>query len=289
MGSGPHTTTDLAGSNAIVTGGGSSIGLEAARRLARDGAAVTIVGRNEAKLARASDGLRDAFPEARIAWTRCDVTEEADVERAVAFAVDRHGPLNVCVASAGGSSGMAPLLLTTAERMRADVDLNIVGTFLTLKHAAAAMRTAGGGSFVAISSNSATIAYPYLSSYCASKAGLEALVRVAADELGQYGIRVNSLRPGLVRREAESPIFSDPNLIGNYLRVTPLGRTGVADDIGGAVRFLAGPESRWMTGQSFAVDGGHELRGAPDLEAVARRQLGDEAMDAMAAGVLATP
>ncbi|GAA1844433.1 SDR family oxidoreductase [Pseudonocardia ailaonensis] len=276
-------TPTLEGSAALVTGGGSSIGFESARRLARDGAAVTIVGRDESKLQRAAETLRQERPGARVEWTRCDVTIESDVERAVAYATDRHDVLNICVASAGGSSGMAPLLLTPADQLRDDLALNIVGTFLTLKHSATAMRAAGGGSFVAISSNSATIAYPYLSSYCASKAGLEALIRVAADELGTFNIRVNALRPGLVRREAHSPIFSDPRLVDNYLRVTPLGRTGIAADVGGAVRFLAGPESAWVTGQSFAVDGGHELRGAPDLEAVARRRLGDEAMDGVTA------
>jgi NAD(P)-dependent dehydrogenase (short-subunit alcohol dehydrogenase family) len=134
-----------------------------------------------------------------------------------------------------------------------------------LKHSCAAIAEAGGGSFVAVSSHAGVLPFEYLASYCSSKAGLEGLVRVAANELGPKGVRVNAVRPGLVQRAAPSPILSNPQLLGQYLSRTPLGRTGVADDIASAIRFLVGPESSWMTGQCVTIDGGLELRGPPNL------------------------
>jgi NAD(P)-dependent dehydrogenase (short-subunit alcohol dehydrogenase family) len=104
-----------------------------------------------------------------------------------------------------------------------------------------------------------------LATYCASKAGLEGLIRTVADELGALGIRVNAVRPGLTRSEATADMFADPAVIGRFLEQTPLKRVGEPEDIAAAVAYLAGPGSSWVTGQSFAVDGGQELRRNPDL------------------------
>ena len=90
-------------------------------------------------------------------------------------------------------------------------------------------------------------------------------VRCAAEELGARKIRVNAARPGMTRNSSNDAMFANDRLIGKFLAEIPLGRTGEPDDIAGAVRYLAGPESSWVTGQSFAADGGHELRKNPDL------------------------
>ena len=158
---------------------------------------------------------------------------------------------------------MSPFLEYELARFREPFELNVVGSYLTLKYACRAMST--GGSFVAISSESGIMSIRGLAAYCASKAALDMMVRVAADELGGRGIRVNSIRPGLTRREAPSPIFSNDEVMSRYREQTPLVRSGVVDDCAYAVRYFAGAESAWTTGQSLTIDGGMELRGAPDL------------------------
>ena len=256
----------LDGARALVTGGGSSIGLGATRALARDGARVLMVGRNDVKLRDATERLRDEGLE--VEWVTADVTDEAQIAGAVARAASETGRLDICVASAGGST-MSPVLDYELARFREPFALNVVGSYLTLKHAGAAMPQ--GGSFVAISSESSIMSIRNLSAYCASKAALDMMVRVAADELGARGIRVNCIRPGLTRREAPSPIFGNDQIMSRYRAQTPLLRSGVPEDCAQAVRYFAGLESAWVTGQCLTVDGGMDLRGAPDLSPIMAR------------------
>lgn len=257
----PPASAGIAGLAALVTGGGSSIGLASARALVAGGARVLIVGRDRAKLEAAAGAIGAD-------WMVADVTDEAAIAAAVDRASAVNGRLDICVASAG-TAAMGSILELDLDKLRVAFDLNVVGSYLTLKHACRAMTA--GGSFIAISSDSAVMSVRNLSAYCASKAGLDMLVRVAADELGEHGIRVNSIRPGLTRREAQSPIFENESMLARYRERTPLVRMGVADDSAHAVRYLAGPESAWVTGQTFAVDGGLELRGAPDISAIGNR------------------
>jgi NAD(P)-dependent dehydrogenase (short-subunit alcohol dehydrogenase family) len=126
--------------------------------------------------------------------------------------------------------------------------------------------------------------FAYLAAYHVAKAALEALVRAAAEELGQAGIRVNAVRPGMTRSSATGPMFAQPATLAPFLAEYPLGRLGEPEDIAGAVRFLAGPESGWMTGQCFAVDGGNELRRNPDLTPMVEAMLGPEQFAAQRAG-----
>ncbi|HVM41197.1 MAG TPA: SDR family oxidoreductase, partial [Acidimicrobiia bacterium] len=119
----------------------------------------------------------------------------------------------------------------------------------------------------------------YMSPYSVSKAGLETLVQNAADELGMAGIRVNAVRPGLVPTEMATPLHSNEDIVADYLAQMPLARLGTVEDVAAAVRFLAGPESSWITGQCLGVDGGHALRRGPDLEVFARLLYGDDAVE----------
>jgi NAD(P)-dependent dehydrogenase (short-subunit alcohol dehydrogenase family) len=120
-----------------------------------------------------------------------------------------------------------------------------------------------GGSIVFVSSTSAKIPFEGLGHYSAGKAALEMMIRVAASELGSRGIRVNAVRPGLTEAATTQGYIHLEELTTSFLDRVPLGRLGVSDDIAPGVRYLAGPESSWMTGQSFAIDGGNEVRGAP--------------------------
>jgi NAD(P)-dependent dehydrogenase (short-subunit alcohol dehydrogenase family) len=279
------STGVLAGKTALVLGGGSGIGLACARWLARDGAEVTIASRSEARLREAVARLEADVPGATVRWTTCDATDDDQVRSTVAGVLEAAGRLDICVHCVGGST-ITPLLLCSVETFRSDVERNLVSAFISLRHAGAAMVRAGGGSFVAISSDAARLSFPFVAPYCASKAGLEALVRVAADELGAAGVRVNAVRPGLTVTERTSHLVDDVEGHRIFVEQKPLSRLGRPDDIAAAVRYLAGPESSWVTGQSFAVDGGNELRRAPWMEAAARRKHGDEAVNAAMRGEL---
>jgi NAD(P)-dependent dehydrogenase (short-subunit alcohol dehydrogenase family) len=270
----------LAGLHALVTGGGTGIGLASARSLAADGAVVTIAGRRADVLTAAAKVLRTAVPDAEIRTACCDVTDEDAVAAAVDSAVDDRGRLQIAVANAGTGSG-SHILITGADDWRRTLDVNVVGAFNTIKHAALAMKE-GGGSIVAMSSIAAAVTHRFLAAHCAAKAALEMLVRCAADELGVFGIRVNSVRPGIVPTPGtETNIVAVPEVREDYLHQMPLSRLGTPDDVAAVVRFLAGPESSWITGQAVGVDGGHSLRRGPDYEPMQRLYLGDKLVDSL--------
>src|SRR5439155_24782982 len=141
---------------------------------------------------------------------------------------------------------------------------NIVSAFLVIRNATPLMAKAGGGSIVCISSDAATIPWPFLTLYNTSKAGVEGLVRGAALELAPLNIRVNAVRPELVKTKATATgLFANEAVIKQFTDEKPLGRTGVPDDIAAGVRYLLGPESSWVTGQSIGIGGGNELTKAP--------------------------
>jgi NAD(P)-dependent dehydrogenase (short-subunit alcohol dehydrogenase family) len=244
---------------ALVTGGGSGIGLACARRLAADGLRVTICGRSEDRL-RAALG---ALP-AGSGYVVADVTDEDAMAGAVARAAGPHGTLAAVVANAGGAFAVGPLALTAVADFRRELEVNVTGAFVTLKAAAPALAR-GSGAVVAVSSIAGCLTHPLMAGYSTSKAGLEMLVRNAADELGRFGVRVNGVRPGLVPTEASDPLAGHDATRADYLAQMPLGRLGTVDDIAEVVGFLAGPRSSWITGQVISVDGGHSLRRGPDL------------------------
>lgn len=254
------TTTSITGRTALVTGGGSGIGLGAAARLLADGAHVTICGRTEDRLVAAVETLSDAVGDGgSIRHLAADITVEEQVAAAVAFAAEPNGGLDILFANAGGSMHMGPFADADAEALRATVDVNLVGTMLTIKVAVPAMRERGG-SIVTMSSGAGAFPHRYLWAYGASKAGIDMLSRSAAEELGADGIRVNSVQPGIVDDELMSFITAGGKLLDDYLAGMPISRVGTVEDIAEAVRFLAGPESSWITGVNLPIDGGHHLR-----------------------------
>jgi len=265
----------LAGKSALVTGGGSGIGLACARAFVRDGASVTLMGRSTERLRAAAEQLAaDAVDGADVGFHAGDVANEDDVAAAIESAMSRRGRLDVAVASAG-SGTVGPIIATALAEWERVLRTNLTGTFLTIKHAAPAMVRGGGGSIVAISSIAAPLTHRFMAPYSVSKAGVETVVRNAADELGPAGVRVNAVRPGLVPTELADPLVQDGQVRADYLAQMPLGRLGTVDDVAAGVRYLAGPESSWVTGQVLAIDGGHTLRRGPDIEHWARALYGD--------------
>lgn len=259
-------TDALGGVGALVTGGGSGIGLATALRLARDGAAVTICGRSADRLEAAVASAAAADPALVLHPVVADVTDEDAVVRAVAAATaNGGGRLGIVVANAGGSESIGPVTQLEVGAWERTLALNLTGTLLALKHGGAAMVRGGGGAFVAVSSIASNLTHPWFGAYGPAKAGIDQLCRVAADELGPSNVRVNSVRPGLTRTELVSFITEGGDVLDSYHRNTPLPRIGEPEDVADLIRFLVGPESSFVTGQCIAVDGGQSLRRGPDL------------------------
>jgi NAD(P)-dependent dehydrogenase (short-subunit alcohol dehydrogenase family) len=259
----------LAERSALVTGGGSGIGLACAQRLAADGATVTIAGRSVERLQQAVASIAGSARH-----VVCDVTDESQVRQAVAAAAQPTGRLDMAVVNAGSGS-VAPVLAIEAGEWDRTMATNLTGALFTIKHAGRSMVEGGGGAIVAISSIAGALTHRYMSAYATSKAALEMLVRSAADELGPAGIRVNAVRPGLVPTDATVPLVNDDATVADYLAQMPLGRLGTVEDISAAVAFLCNDESSWITGQILAVDGGHTLRRGPDISSLAGPLFGD--------------
>ena len=268
----------LAGQAALVTGGGSGIGLACARQLVAAGASVTLAGRSVDRVAEAGQHLQADAPDGVVVqWVSCDVTVENDVQRAAEVAAEPTGAVQLAVASAGTGT-MAPVISADREAWDHVLATNLTGTMLLFKHVGASAVAAGGGSLVAISSIAGHASHRWMSAYCVAKAGVDMLVRTAADELGRHGVRVNSVRPGLVDTELAAMLVNDADIKADYLAQMPLGRVGKPDDVAALVAFLCRPEASWITGENLSVDGGHHLRRGPDLDAAARMLFGDDAI-----------
>lgn len=246
----------LAGSHALVTGGGSGIGLGIARALADHGAAVTIVGRDLAKAQAAAESLGGpAFAAA------ADVRDAAALARALDDAVARLGPLGIVVAAAAGNFP-APVDAISANGFRTVVDIDLNGTFNTVKAAAPHLRPPA--SIVAISAYG--IPVPLQAHVVAAKAGVDALVRTLAVEWGHKGIRVNAVIPGpIAGTEGMARLAPDERTRATVVAGVPLGRLGTVDDIGAAVVWLCSEAASYVTGAVVPVDGGVNLLGAGAL------------------------
>jgi len=214
----------------------------------------------------------------------CDGMQPAQVRAAVERAA-AGARLDIAVSIPGGGI-FSPVLAYDDEVFGAEIDRNVRPQFLILKYAGLAMVRGGGGSIVAISSTAAVMSSPGLGAYCAAKAAVDQLVKVAADELGEHNVRVNAVRPGLTKTGTTGPLFADAALHGRFLVEQPLARGGEPEDIARAVRYFAGPESGWCTGQCLTVDGGNTIRRFPDLSDVTRAAVGEKVWDAVKRGAL---
>lgn len=271
------------GKTAFVTGGSGGIGSACAEALVRDGAAALLMGRRGEALEKTRDGLLARIPDAQVEIHAGDALDEGDVRAALAAAYSIHQRLDIVVPTVGGGA-IRPLLMHDAESFRTDLELNIMSAFIAVRYATPLMVRNGGGSIVCISSDAAKLPFPWLSAYSTAKNGLEGFVRSAAEELARHKIRVNAVRPGMTRTEATAGLFASQEIHDRFAEEKPLGRLGEPEDIAPGVRYLAGPESSWVTGQSFAIEGGNELRKAPDLGPMVREIYGEEAFEAVLAG-----
>ena len=248
----------------VVSGGGSGIGKGVATGLTQSGANVVIVGRNADRLTAAAQDI-EAAGSGRVLAKPADVTDEDQIAAVVQAATDWNGRLHGVVHCAGGSETIGPVTQIDSDAWRRTVDLNVNGTMYLLKHAAREMVRAGGGSFVGISSIAASNVHRWFGAYGVSKSALDHLMMLAADELGPSWVRVNGIRPGLIRTELVEPILSSPEVSEDYRQCTPLPRVGEVTDVANLAMFLLSDAAAWITGQVINVDGGHGLRRGPDM------------------------
>ncbi|MCL4295070.1 MAG: 3-oxoacyl-ACP reductase FabG [Anaerolineae bacterium] len=249
----PHNLFNFSNKVALITGSGSGLGAGIALRFAEAGAAVTVNYRSNAAGAQAVVRQIEAAGGRAVA-VQADVTQKAEVERLVAQTVEVFGRLDVLINNAG-LYPLASLLEMTEAEWDAVIDSNLRSTFLCTQAAAKQMIAQGeGGAIVNIASIEAENPAPLHSHYNAAKGGVVMHTAAAANELGLYGIRVNSVSPGLIWREGIEQGW--PDGVERFLKAAPLGRLGRPDDIADACLFLASPAARWITGANLRVDGG---------------------------------
>lgn len=237
---------------ALVTGASKGVGKGIALELARCGADVAVNYLSDAAGAeRTAEEIRALGR--RALPVRADVSSSAQVEEMLNQVQAAFGRLDILVNNAGIQT-WKPLLELTEEEWDRVLDVNLKGCFLCTQRAAKAMKDAGGGVIVNIGSGCNKWPFPNLVNYTASKGGIEQFTKVAAVELGPYGIRVNCVAPGAIEIERTKQEAGD--YAGTWSRLTPLGRIGLPSDVGAAVAFLCEDRAEFITGQTLWVDGG---------------------------------
>lgn len=249
----------LVGKAALVTGAAAGIGRAVTDAYVAEGARVLALDVDADGLHRLELDHGDA-----VVTAGCDVTDESEVERAARLAADRFGGLDIVVANAG-KGGFSPIVDHDLELWNDIVGLCLTGVFLTLKHGARVMRH--GGSIITIASLNATQPAAGMAAYCAAKAGVVQLTRVAAMELGHRGIRANAIAPGLVRTAASSPFWLVPGVVDEFVENTTVGRFAQPEDVAAFAVFLGSDESSFVSGSMHAIDGGASTKRYPDLVA----------------------
>lgn len=239
------------GKTALVTGGGTGIGRAVAAGVAREGGRAVVVGRRRAPL----EALARELPD-RIHFIQADVSQAGDVKRAVAFAVERCGGLDVLVNNAG-VTGMGPLSDMTDDVIREMVDVNYVGPLTAMREALPHL-AARRGAIVNVTSVTGQSAAPGMAVYGGTKAALDHATRALAAEVGPSGVRVNVVAPGLTVTDMATR-FLDEAAIEQTAQRTPLRRAGTPEDVAEAVLFLASDDAAWITGQVVQSSGGLAL------------------------------
>ncbi len=250
----------LRGEVALVTGGGSGIGLATALEMIRLGARVAICGRKADKLeaarvelAAAAEGVEGAGVLAQV----CDIREPAQVEALIKAVLATWGRLDVVVNNAGGQFP-APAQLISPNGFLAVVKNNLVGTFHVCREAANQWMIANGGRIVNVIANIYR-GFPGMAHTGAARAGVENLTMSLAVEWAQFQIRVNAVAPGIILSSGTSQY--PPQLLERGVAQTPLKRAGTCEEVAASIVFLASPAAQFVTGATLRIDGGQALWG----------------------------
>ena len=247
------------GEVALVTGAGGGIGAATAHLFAAEGARVVVVDIDRAGAESVATAIVDAGGEA--VGLAADVTDEGQVEAAVALAVERWGRLDCAHNNAGTSGTPAAFTDVTLEDWDAVVRLNLTGVFLCLKHELRVMAPAGRGAIVNTSSGAGVIGFPSLPHYVASKHGVLGLTKTAAQEYARSGIRVNAVCPGTTDTPMmQAFIGGDPGIEKMMKATVPTGELGRPEQVAEAVVWLCSERASFVNGDTMLVDGGTVCR-----------------------------
>jgi len=254
---------DLSGRTAVIAGAASDIGTAIARRLAAAGANVVLGDIDESRLEATQTAL--AQRETGVLWLHTDVTRRSDLEALVQRAVQAFGRIDV-MANLAGTIADGPVVETEEADLDRVLAVNLKGVFFGCQAAVSAMLGQGSGSIVNMASIAGFAPFPELACYSISKAGIIALTRVLAAEVGPRGIRVNAIAPGFVEGGMTTRFSRRPDGSvdeekmeaerGRWRRFSPLRTTGVPEDIANTALFLASDASRYLTGQVLHPNGG---------------------------------
>lgn len=246
----------LEGKNALVSGAASGIGRASAILFAAEGANVVVLDRAPA-VEETAQAIRSAGGKA-IALVK-DSSEESNVAAAIDTVVKEFGGLDVCFANAGVSGGWVPLQEQTPEHWAEILKINLIGTFLAVKHASRVMTPRNRGSIICTASVAGLRSGAGGSPYSASKAGVISLVQTAAWQLSGSGVRINAICPGLIETGMTRPIFEQARARGTDHKIgqlNPMRRAGAPTEIAQMALFLASDDASYVNGQAFPVDGG---------------------------------
>ena len=243
----------LNGQVAIVTGAGKGIGRACALTLAQAGADVALTARTQADLEKVAAEIRAMGRRAIV--VAGDISQEATMDTLVAETLKSLGKITILINNAGGAGPNSPLKMGGND-FSAVLAWNVTPAYMMIQKTAKAMREAGGGAVVNISSVAARYAQKHFSAYGAAKAALNQMTRNLAQDFGP-AIRINAIEPGTIMTEALAP-FLTPERTERMLSSTPMARLGQPEDIASAALFLVAPASSWVTGKILGVDGGVE-------------------------------
>ena len=240
----------LEGKSAIITGGGSGIGLACAKLFSNEGAKVAIIGRRKNRLELAAKET-----EGQVLPIVGDLTNDNDLDNLVSKTLNAFGKIDIVVNNGGIFTG-SPIHETNDKDWDAIMNTNIRSAFQLTKKVLPHMMERKTGVFIHISSIAGLIAIPGVAAYNVSKGALLQFNRSIAMEYGPFGIRSNAVCPGLVKTEMTEDLMKDEELMLEWSKDYPIGRFGVPEDIASACLYLASDESSFVTGVALPIDGG---------------------------------